>query len=95
MKEQQALDPALAGSRICEWCCNFFDYAPRNQAQLERLHQALFISGPGVNAVHFICETCYEQVTGAALRNDVVEQGVGVSNSGHPNLLLRHGSKLR
>jgi hypothetical protein len=89
LERQHELDPAIPGGRVCEWCCNFFDYRPRPLGEVERLQQTLHITGPAVARVPVCCDGCYESVTTSALRNEHVMDGVGVSNSGHPNLTLR------
>jgi hypothetical protein len=86
---QPAIDPTRPGGRVCEWCCNFFDYRPRPPGEVERLQQTLHITGPAVARVPVCCDGCYDSVTTSALRNERVMDGVGVSNSGPPNLTLR------
>jgi hypothetical protein len=85
---QADLDPNEPGPRVCEWCCEFFEYKPRGYADLEKLHVALKVTGPAVRRVHFVCNGCFEKAAYSALRNDQVETP-GVSNSGPPNLVLR------
>lgn len=85
--EQQKMDPAQPATCICECCCEPFDYRPRSQWAQERLHQTLFMTGPAVNHVHRICNGCFENIVGPALRNERVEM-VGVANHRQSNLAL-------
>lgn len=85
---QETIDRTLPGPRICERCCNFFDYRPRSQGELEAWHQALFMTGPAVNHVPLVCTSCYEATVYSALKNHQVEM-IGRSNSGPSNLLLK------
>lgn len=87
LNEQQTLDPSQQASCVCERCCEFFDYRPRSQAEVERLHQTLFMTGPAVQHIHRVCDSCFDNIVGPALRNERVEM-IGVTNHSHTNLAL-------
>jgi len=89
--EQEVPPPSTMRTRRCQRCQGIYDeMQPRTQAEIERLHQTLFIGGADCHVELRFCDSCYEQVVETVTRrNNNSSFDNGSSNCGPPNWLLQ------